>query len=276
MTGKLIKHDLKSGARRMGNIYLVAFIASMAMIFSALFETGLLMKFLSSASVVVIAAVAVIVTFASIVFGANKSLFGREGYLTQTLPVRTSSLIFSKWIASSIWLIISYAFCLVAVFSIFVYWTSKNEQGAEFYDMIYAFLQSFGIGAEDVVKKYFTVTALIALFNTCILVMFIMFAITLSNISPFHKLGNFGVILYLAITIFVIQGISNGLAELCDVTMIIDSAGISMTVSREAVAQATMQGAMTIGFTAVYFKTIATVFLYIITVQLTESKINLK
>ena len=118
MTGKLIKHDLKSGARRMGNIYLVAFIASVAMIFSALIETGTLMKFLSSAAVVVIAAVAVLVTFASIVFGANKSLFGREGYLTQTLPVRTSSLIFSKWVASSIWLIISYAFCLVAVFAI--------------------------------------------------------------------------------------------------------------------------------------------------------------
>jgi hypothetical protein len=276
MTGKLIKHDLKSGARRMGNIYLVAFIASMAMIFSSIAETGIFMKFLSSAAVVVVAAVAVIVTFGSIIFGTNKSLFGREGYLTHTLPVRTSSLIFSKWVASSIWLIISYAFCLVAVFAVFVYWTSANEQGAEFFDLIYSFLQSFGIGAEAVVKKYVIVSALIALFNACILVMFIMFAITLSNIKPFHKLGIIGVILYLTVTILVIQGISNGLADLCDITMIIDTAGTSMTVSKEAVMQASMQGAMTIGFTSVYFKTIATVFLYIITVQLTESKINLK
>ena len=276
MTGKLIKHDLKAGVRRMGTIYLVAFIASMAMIFTSIAETGILMKFLTSAAVVIIAAVAVIVTFGSIIFGANKSLFGREGYLTHTLPVRTSSLIFSKWVSSSIWLIVSYAFCIVAAFSIFVYWTSANEQGAEFFDMIYAFLQSFGIGAEAIVKKYVIVVALIALFNACILVMFIMFAITLSNIKPFHKLGNFGVILYLAVTIFVIQGISNGLADLCDITMIIDTAGTSMTVSKEAVALASMKGAMTVGFTAVYFKTIATVFLYILTVQLTESKINLK
>ncbi len=277
MTGKLIKHDLKAGARRMGNIYLSAFIASIAMLFSALIESGIIMKFLTSSAVVVIAAVAVIVTFASIVFGANKSLFGREGYLTQTLPVRTSSLIFAKWFSSSVWLVISYSFCVVAIFSIFIYWTTKNQQGAEFYDMIYSFLQSFGIGAETVYKKYFIVVALIALFNTCILVMFILFAITLSNIRPFHKLGSFGVILYLALTIFVIQGISNGLAELCDVTMIIDATGaVSMTVSKEAIALATMQGGMTVGFTGVYFKTIATIFLYILTVQLTESKINLK
>ena len=75
----------------------------------------------------------------------------------------------------------------------------------------------------------------------------------------------------------MIQGISNGLAELCDITMIIDATGaVSMTVSKEAIALAAMQGGMTVGFTGVYFKTIATIFLYILTVQLTESKINLK
>ena len=42
MIGKLIKHDLKAGARRMGNIYLAALIASGAMIVSAFIESGLL------------------------------------------------------------------------------------------------------------------------------------------------------------------------------------------------------------------------------------------
>ena len=92
MIGKLIKHDLIAGARRMGNIYLAAVIACAALLFSSLVKSGFL-RFLSSAAVFVIACIAVVVTFASVVFGANKTLFGREGYLTQTLPVRTSSLI---------------------------------------------------------------------------------------------------------------------------------------------------------------------------------------
>lgn len=275
MIGKLIKHDLKAGARRMGNIYLAALIASGAMIVSAFIESGLL-RFLSSMVVVVVAFVAVIMTFASVIFGANKSLFGREGYLTQTLPVKTSSLIFSKWLTSSIWLLISYLFVIVAFISVFVYWTSENQEGAQVYDMIYSVLQTFGVGAEAVYQKSLMVQALIGLFNMSIFVMYILFAITLSNIRPFHKLGTMGVILYLAVIVFAIQGISYGLESLCDVTLIIEQSGMSMTVSQSAIRMAEMTGASVIGFTGVYFKTIVTVFLYILTVQLTENKINLK
>ena len=275
MIGKLIKHDLKAGARRMGNIYLAALIASGAMIVSAFIESGLL-RFLSSMVVVVVAFVAVIMTFASVIFGANKSLFGREGYLTQTLPVKTSALIFSKWFTSSIWLLVSYAFVIVAFISVFIYWTSENQEGAQIYDMIYSVLQTFGVGAETVYQKSLAIQAVIGLFNMSIFVMYILFAITLSNIRPFHKLGTFGVIIYLAVIVFVIQGISYGLESLCDVTLIIEQSGMSMTVSQSAIRQAEMTGASVIGFTGVYFKTIVTVFLYTLTVQLTENKINLK
>lgn len=275
MTGKLIKHDLIAGARRMGNIYLAAIIACGAMLLSAFLKSGFL-RFLCSAAVIVIAFIAVVVTFVSVVFGANKNLFGREGYLTQTLPVRTSSLIFSKWLTSSIWVLISYALVAVAFVGVFVYWTTENQDGAEIYDMVYSFLQSFGIGAESVYQKYLLISAVIGLFNACIFVMFILFAITLSNISPFHRLGGFGVILYLALTVAVIQGATYGLESLCDVTLLIQESGITMLVDQAAISDAVQNGALTIGFTGVYFKAIVTVFLYIITVQLTETKINLK
>lgn len=275
MTGKLIKHDLIAGARRMGNIYLAALIACGAMLLSAFLKSGFL-RFLCSAAVIVIAFIAVVVTFVSVVFGANKNLFGREGYLTQTLPVRTSSLIFSKWLTSSFWVLISYALVAVAFVGIFVYWTTENQEGAEIYDMVYSFLQGFGIGAESVYQKFLLISAVIGLFNACIFVMFILFAITLSNISPFHRLGSFGVILYLALTVAVIQGATYGLESLCDVTLLIQDSGITMLVDQAAISDAVQNGALTIGFTGVYFKAIVTVFLYILTVQLTETKINLK
>ena len=275
MTGRLIKHELKAGARRMSNIYIAAGIACLAMLFSAFFKNGF-MRFITSAAVVVIAAIAVIVTFASVVFGANKSLFGREGYLTQTLPVRTSSLIFAKWFASSVWVLASYALAAVVFVAVFVYWTTQNQEGAQIYDMIYQFLQGFGVGAESVYQKYLLISAIVGFFNACIFVMYVLFSITVSNINPFHRLGTLGVILYLAGTIFVIQGITMGLEKLCDITLIIAGSGMSMTVSPEVVLQATASGAMTIGFTGDYFKILVTVFLFILTVQLTETKINLK
>ena len=198
MIGKLIKHDLIAGARRMGNIYLAAVIACAALLFSSLVKSGFL-RFLSSAAVFVIACIAVVVTFASVVFGANKTLFGREGYLTQTLPVRTSSLIFSKWITSSFWVLISYGLAAAVGILLFVYWTSENQDGAQMYEIIYSFAQSFGLGGESVYQKYLIVSAVIGLFNACILVMFIIFSITLSNVRPLNKLGSFGIIIFLAL-----------------------------------------------------------------------------
>ena len=40
MTGRLIKHELKAGARRMSNIYIAAGIVCLAMLFSAFFKNG--------------------------------------------------------------------------------------------------------------------------------------------------------------------------------------------------------------------------------------------
>ncbi len=275
MIGKLIKHDLLSGFRRMGNIYLAAAIAAVAMLISAFFKNGIL-RFVTSAAVIIITLAALIVTFVSVVFGVNKSLFGREGYLTQTLPVRTSSLIFSKWITSSFWVVISYAVAAVSVVALVMYWTTEDQEGAQAYDMIYSLLQSFGLGAEKIYIKYLAVSAIIGLFNACVLVMLIIFAITLSNVRPFHKLGTVGVILYAAAVIFIIQGAAYGLESLCDVTLIIAEEGVSMSVNLAAINEASANGALTVGLTGVYFKTIASVFIYILTVQLTESKINLK
>ncbi len=275
MLGKLLKHDLKAGARRMGNIYLAALIAGFAMIFSSFTQNGIV-KFLSISAVIVIAGIAVIMTFAGVIFGANKSLFGREGYLTQTLPVRTSTLIFSKWLSSCIWLVVSYSVAVVSIVFVAYYSMNSSQDGTQMmFDIISSLLDILG-GSGKAFKIWLVVYALIGLFNMCVLVMLIIFTITFSNVRPFHKLGTFGIIIYLAIIIFVIQGATNALADLCDVTLIIQETGLSMTVSENVILNATLTGGRALGLTGVYFKSVVAVFLYILTVQLTESKINLK
>jgi hypothetical protein len=277
MTGKLIKNDLKADAAAIGDIYLAAAIGVGALLISTFLDISTWVKFALSVAVIVIAFIAVIMTFVQVIFGANKNLFGREGYLTQTLPVRTSSLIFSKWLTATIWVIISYALVIVAVVCVYYYWTVANDEGAKMYDMIYNFAQTMGVGAVEMYKKYLIVSAIVGLFNACIFVMDVLFAITIANIRPFSRLGNIGIVLYIAILLIGIQAASYGLADIADVTMLIDAKGaISMTVQQSAVDANTAAGGMNIGFTDVYFKAIVTVFIYIFTVQLNETKINLK
>lgn len=277
MTGKLIKNDLKADAAAIGDIYLAAAIGVGALLISTFLDISTWVKFALSVAVIVIAFIAVIMTFVQVIFGANKNLFGREGYLTQTLPVRTSSLIFSKWLTATIWVIISYALVIVAVVCVYYYWTVANDEGAKMYDMIYNFAQTMGVGVVEMYKKYLIVSAIVGLFNACIFVMDVLFAITIANIRPFSRLGNIGIVLYIAILLIGIQAASYGLADIADVTMLIDAKGaISMTVQQSAVDANTAAGGMNIGFTDVYFKAIVTVFIYIFTVQLNETKINLK
>ena len=277
MTGKLIKHDLKACASAVGTIYLAAAIAVVALLISAFIKTGTVIKILLSLALIVIAFVCVIVTFVQVIFGANRSLFGREGYLTQTLPVRTSSIIFSKWLTSSFWLFLSYALMIVAFLGVYFYWTVENEEGAQMYDMIYSFAQSMGIGAEVVYQKYLAVSAFVGFFNMIIFVMFVLFAITIANIRPFNKLGRVGIILYLAVTIGLVQACASGLAQICDITLLIAAdGGVSMSVSESVINDCYLAGGQTVGFTGVYFKALVTVFIYILTVQLNEHKINLK
>ena len=68
-----------------------------------------------------------------------------------------------------------------------------------------------------------------------------------------------------------------GLEALCDISLVITNTGeMMMTIDPGAVDRVMYDGGMAVGFTGVYFKALVTVFLYIITVQLTENKINLK
>ena len=77
-------------------------------------------------------------------------------------------MIFAKWFASSVWVLASYALAAIAFVAVFVYWTTQNQEGSQIYDMIYSFLQGFGIGAESVYQKYLTISAIIGFFNACI------------------------------------------------------------------------------------------------------------
>lgn len=277
MTGKLIKNDLKSGLSAVGKIYFAAAIAIAAVLFSSLFKVSQGMKFVLSAAVLGIALVVVIVTFVQIIFGVNKQLFGREGYLTQTLPVRTSSMIFSKWFTASFWVLLAYGLFAVTAFLVYYYWSKQDSADVQMYALIEQLIETMGFGATAMYKKYLIVSLIVAIFNSCIFVMFAIFAITLSNIKPFSKLGSFGVIIYLAVVLIGIQLACYGLANICDVTMLISPAGkISMAITESAIDACVGSGGMTIGFTSVYFKAIITVFIYILTVQLNDTKINLK
>lgn len=113
MLGKLIKYDLKSTSRLLVLIHVFLVILS---VLGRVFVTGRITfdmedvdQFLLTLAMVlyiILFAGASFATYIVIAVRFYKNLFSDEGYLTNTLPVRKSTLLFTKTLSGTIWALI--------------------------------------------------------------------------------------------------------------------------------------------------------------------------
>jgi len=283
MLGKLIKHDFISGARRMSTIYLIEAIAIIAMVVTSYFQNGSILKYVSLTAVVLIAFAAVIVTLVSIVFGANKSLFGRQGYLTQTLPARSSSIIFSKWLVSSVWVTVSLTIAVLAVALVYVY-ADNDASGGDAYgifEMMKNMVSGFGVSTKALSSILIFEFAVKGLLTTFMFILCVLFAMTIGNIRGFDKLGMFGIILYVVAFIGISIAIAKGLEHLCDISLIIPYAegaktAFAVNPDIEKLNEDYMTRYYVCHFTGLYTRILLSVPVFLLTVTINEKKINLK
>ena len=107
MLGKLIQYDIRSTWREFAGVYLSILLG--VLILPPLFNSfnnqfintvaGFLVAGISIATIVVM-----IITLFRIF---NTNVYSREGYLTLTLPVTSSQIVFSKLLVSTMWIILT-------------------------------------------------------------------------------------------------------------------------------------------------------------------------
>ena len=132
MLGKLIKHELRHSARYTMAIYIAVIAISAVMGLSLLSPTTWL-GVMSCFALYAAGFIAVIVTLVSVIKNFYDTLFGRQGYLTLTLPVKCSTLLISKVIVSFIWIVASFALMGLTLVMIFFY---AKEKSAGYFTLI--------------------------------------------------------------------------------------------------------------------------------------------
>ncbi|MGT2771234.1 hypothetical protein [Streptococcus marimammalium] len=135
MFGKLIKYEIKSVGKWYFALYgAILFCATiLGLYISRLNDDGMTGEFfvngreLSTSEAIIM--FAIILIFVSLIIGIgistlfivvnrfNKNIFGREGYLTLTLPVSTHQIILSKLFVSFMWSVLS---AIILLFSVFL------------------------------------------------------------------------------------------------------------------------------------------------------------
>ncbi|MCU9533328.1 ABC transporter permease [Streptococcus sp. CSL10205-OR2] len=175
MFGKLIKYEIKSVGKWYFALYgAVLFCATILGLYISRFnnDSGVNGEFFlqgrepsTSEAIIMLAIILIFVsliigigisTFFIIVNRFNKNIFGREGYLTLTLPVSTHQIILSKLLASFIWSVLS---SIVLLFSIFLL-VLPSIPLDEFFSYLPSIMANIHVDIFFIVLTYFIVATI--------------------------------------------------------------------------------------------------------------------
>ncbi|MCI8361303.1 MAG: hypothetical protein HFE86_08225 [Clostridiales bacterium] len=205
MLGKLLKHEFKASGRIVPIFYLIVIglmiLGTVCRLFK-IYPIAAIIAFLLAMGCVAV----MVGTLAIIAVRFYRSLFGREGYLTQTLPVSKGSLVLSRLLLALFWLLCGLLVCLAAVSFIFFLLDLGNplERLRDMMDMM---------GAEFTGMVLFLLVSMVT--QTLVILSAIYFAVTLSHTKPFLKNNIlFSVVWYFALNTAV------GLLELAGMLFI--------------------------------------------------------
>lgn len=278
MLGKLIKNDIKSASRSVGYIYMALLIAIGIMGLSLLFDFGVGETFASGA-LIGISFIAIIFTFIAVFLDFRKTMFGDRGYLTNTLPVSSTSLLFSKTVTSMLWIFISYAVFIGVILGVSAYNLEKELPVGEDFSvsLLLEMFPTLGMPSIEVIRTFFLLNAVKIFFFILVVVLIIFLSVTLSMVRPFQSLGVFGAIITFFILVILVSAAGGGLEGLIDMRILVNSdASLGFTTNMANMAAFEEGGGMSVQMTPLFLQMFLSIFLFLVTSELLEKKVNIK
>lgn len=273
MLGKLIKNEFKQTSKSLIAVYSAAGISILFMLLSYVTKITWL-GVTGSLALVFIGVAAILMTLVMVVNNFARSLYGAQGYLSFTLPVKASNLLISKFIVSFTWIIVSYAVMMLTLF--IVIWYARSQSGGllETLSSMISQLQIVGdLPTVSLLIKYLAVIGSGSLITVISFVSFIYFAITVANTRKFqHKPILFGMTFFFT-AYFINKIISNEL--MLELPLSLYLSGDGMGISFEAMNGAS-SALFTYGIGGKLFTLIFSIILLVVTGVIMEKKVNVK
>lgn len=176
MLGKLIKYDLKSTSRLLVLIHVFLVILSvLGRVFITgriTFDTEEVDQFLLTLALllyIILFAGASFATYIVIAVRFYKNLFSDEGYLTNTLPVRKSTLLFTKTLSGTIWALIDILLISLCSYLLFAI-PAITDAIAPHWDEFLALLGFQGRQDFTLFMVYLAVSAVIGAFSGVVMI----------------------------------------------------------------------------------------------------------
>lgn len=274
MFGKLLKNDLKAQWYSMSVVFLCTFIVAVVAEIFTLTSSNKVITVMGGLLVSLALGFACVIIIIAVALMFSKTMFGRAGYLTLTLPVKTGSLLASKTISSLIWVFSVYALFLGSLF-LWVFQV-KDALGEEVMESAESLLRLFGV------PSFLTIFMGIISFCVSLAVLVLVavqslqLGITLSHVSLVSKFGNIGVIIIFFGLFAAIQSVSNAIADLIPFGLVITPDVIKITSDIHSTKAALGINAMGVNVIGSLVRLAIAIGLHYPTKYLIQHKVNVK
>lgn len=273
MLGKLLKYDIKHSARYTATIYL-ATLAFAAVSVVALLANSTWLGVMSCFMLYIAGVASVIVTLVSVIKNFYDTLYGKQGYLTFTLPVKCSTVLLSKLIVSVLWIIVGFLVMAATLLVIFLYAKDKSE------GMFDSFMDAFAISgiAEYipsglVIAEALIIVAVLAILTVITYVGYVFFVVTIANTDKFQSHPKlFGALVFFGI-FSLVNTASNFLTEKIPFTFNIASDKVFFAFADMFSVEGTL---LSYGIGGTIFSAIVAAGLLALTGYIMEHKVNIK
>lgn len=208
MFGKLIKHEIKAA----GKWYLLTYVVTLglSLFFGLSMKTWLgkdysnvwfnndfgnlrtNLQIFTLIALVILAFGLIMATLFLIVNRFYNNIYGREGYLTMTLPVTTHQIILSKLVAATIWMLLSTLTCIIS----FTLYIMPSMKLAELLTALHQVISNFN---DHVPIPLFLISLLV---SNLAGVLLIYLAISIGQLFQ-NRRGLMGFVSYLALQIVI-------------------------------------------------------------------------
>lgn len=273
MFGKVLKNEIRHSARYNLVIYIVALAASGIMALSLVTDSTA-MGVISCFALYIIGVLTVVVTLVSVIKNFYDTLFDRQGYLTLTLPVKGSTLLFSKVIVSFLWIFVGFAIMAATVVLIYFY---VKQQTAEETDIIRSMISDLGalelLPSATVILQVIFVLVFLGISKMLTYVGYIYFSVTVANTKALAKHPKFFGILTFFVIMFTCSNISTVLTAKAPLTFFATAQKAFFAFE----PMGSVQGALvSYGVGGTIFTAIVALILLFATGYIIENKVNLK
>lgn len=273
MLGKLIKHELKQTVRSVSTIYIILAVISAALLISSMIGLNVF-KALANTALFIGTVVMAVMTLVAIIKNFSDTLYGRQGYLSFTLPVKGSSLLLSKIIVSAVWLLC--AVILMVLVYIVMYISMTGENGIESLGTIKSLVDELGLAellpSKGAIISLLLIAAMLLLMTFIVLIGFIYFSITVANTRALQSHPKlYGIIVFLG-SYIAVNAISTPITQHFPLSLQVTSEKVRIAVS----AMTESDAMFSYGIAGVLFKFLIAVGLLIFTGWIMEHKVNIK